>query len=198
MKQIEKWLVKAGLFHERPWEIHERPWRFYERPWNFQVQFADVLSKGKRHLGYSGRHTQVSVPATTDFEFIDSKPPRISGIRGYFAARWGWIAGIRAGNGHGEDGLQESALSPPQLQPVFLESGASHAELYDLKMTKKSILRDQFSWKVRNFAHTFRKGCKSFCCSISQPNWYLERDFYEQTYTSLELRTIAQSPTIDV
>ncbi len=28
-------------------------------------------------------------------------------------------------------GLQESALSPPLLQPVFLESGASHAELYD-------------------------------------------------------------------
>ena len=42
-----------------------------------------------------------------------------------------WIAGIRAGSGHGEDGFQESALSPPPLQPVFLESGTSHAELYD-------------------------------------------------------------------
>ena len=29
------------------------------------------------------------------------------------------------------DGLQQSALSPPPLQPVFLESGPSHAELYD-------------------------------------------------------------------
>ena len=35
-------------------------------------------------------------------------------------------------------------------------------------MTKKSIFRDQFSWKVR------------ICCSISQPNCDLERDFYEQ------------------
>ena len=74
-----------------------------------------------------------------------------------------------------------------------------------VKMTKKSIFRDQFSWKVRNFAqnlcenglhlgkeralctrfapslsHAFRKGCRSFCCSISQPNCDLERDFYEQ------------------
>ena len=100
-------------------------------------------------------------------------------------------------------------------------------------MTKKSIFRDQFSWKVRNFSHArsyfrskaqrktrfplvlcslirnfaqnlcenglhlgkeralctrfapslshaFRKGCRSFCCSISQPNCDLERDFYEQ------------------
>ena len=64
-----------------------------------------------------------------------------------------------------------------------------------VKMTKKSILRDQFSWKVRNFAqnlcgnglhlgkeralctrfapslsHAFRKGCRSFCCSISPTN----------------------------
>ena len=47
-------------------------------------------------------------------------------------------------------------------------------------MTKKSIFRDQFSWKVRNFADAFRKGCRFFCCSISQPNCDLERDFYEQ------------------
>ena len=46
-------------------------------------------------------------------------------------------------------------------------------------MTKKSILRDQFSWKVRTFAPVFSEH-ESFCCSISQPNCDLERDFYEQ------------------
>ena len=80
-----------------------------------------------------------------------------------------------------------------------------------VKMTKKSILRDQFSWKVRNFAqnlcgnglhlgkeralctrfapslsHAFRKGCRSFCCSISLPNLHLERDFYEQNQYYIE------------
>ena len=129
-------------------------------------------------------------------------------------------------------------------------------------MTKKSILRDQFSWKVRNFSHArsyfrskaqrktrfplvlcslirnfaqnlcengrsserqhacmigrvapdegkanglhlgkeralcirfapslshaFRKGCRSFCCSISLPNLHLERDFYEQNQYYIE------------
>ena len=78
-------------------------------------------------------------------------------------------------------------------------------------MTKKSILRDQFSWKVRNFAqnlcenglhlckeralctrfapslsHAFRKGCRFFCCSISLPNLHLERDFYEQNQYYIE------------
>ena len=80
-----------------------------------------------------------------------------------------------------------------------------------VKMTKKSILRDQFSWKVRTFAqnlcenglhlgkeralctrfapslsHAFRKGCRSFCCSISLPNLHLERDFYEQNQYYIE------------
>ena len=110
-------------------------------------------------------------------------------------------------------------------------------------MTKKSIFRDHFSWKVRTFAqnlcengqssesqhacmigrvapdegkanglhlgkerasklavtiyllgtrfapslsHAFRKGCKSFCCSISLPNLHLERDFYEQNQYYIE------------
>ena len=39
---------------------------------------------------------------------------------------------------------------------------------------------------------------ESFYCSIILPNLHLERDFLEQTYTSLGLRTIAQSLTIDV
>ena len=111
-------------------------------------------------------------------------------------------------------------------------------------MTKKRIFREQFSWKVRNFAqnlcengqssesqhacmigrvapdegkanglhlgkeralctrfapslsHAFRKGCRSFCCSISHTNLHLERDITSKTKYTLELRTIAQSPTI--
>ena len=39
---------------------------------------------------------------------------------------------------------------------------------------------------------------ESFCCSISPTNCNLKRDLMSTTYTSLELRTIAQSPTIDV
>ena len=53
-------------------------------------------------------------------------------------------------------------------------------------MTKKNIFRDQFSWKVRTFAPAFRKGCRSFCCSISLPNLHLERDFYEQIQYYIE------------
>ena len=97
-------------------------------------------------------------------------------------------------------------------------------------MTKKSILRDQFSWKVRNFAqnlcenglhlgkerasklavtiyllgtrfapslsHAFRKGCRSFCCSISHTNCDLERDLMSKSKCTLKLRTIAQTSTI--
>ena len=90
-----------------------------------------------------------------------------------------------------------------------------------VKMTKKSILRDQFSWKVRNFAqnlcenglhlgkeralctrfapslsHAFRKGCRSFCCSISHTNCDLERDLMSKSKCTLKLRTIAQTSTI--
>ena len=91
-------------------------------------------------------------------------------------------------------------------------------------MTKKSIFRDHFSWKVRNFSHArsyfrskaqrktrfplvlcslirnfapaFRKGCRSFCCSISQPNCDLERDLMGKSKYTLKLRTIAQTSTI--
>ena len=141
-------------------------------------------------------------------------------------------------------------------------------------MTKKSIFRDQFSWKVRNFSHArsyfrskaqrktrfplvlcslirnfaqnlcengrsserqhacmigrvapdegkanglhlgkeralctrfapslshaFRKGCRSFCCSISDSNCDLERDLMNKINTTLKLRSIAQTSTIVV
>jgi len=106
-------------------------------------------------------------------------------------------------------------------------------------MTKKSIFRDQFSWKVRNFAqnlcengqssesqhacmigrvapdegkanglhlgkeralctrfapslsHAFRKGCRSFCCSISPTNYHLARRKNEQIMYNGVMRTSA-------
>ena len=60
-----------------------------------------------------------------------------------------------------------------------------------VKMTKKSILRDQFSWKVRTFAPAFRKGCRSFCCSISPTNYHLARRKNEQIMYNGVMRTSA-------
>lgn len=106
-------------------------------------------------------------------------------------------------------GFQESEVTLPQGEVGFQESGqetgAARTDCSNLhfhrpcrspfsrnpaplmqnymiksvKMTKKSILRDQFSWKVRNFAPAFRKGCRSFCCS-----------FIVRTTTSKEERAI--------
>ena len=80
-------------------------------------------------------------------------------------------------------------------------------------MTKKSILRDQFSWKVRNFAQNLcenglhlgkeRALCTRFAPSLSHAfsqrhhfillNYPVEllprKELNEQTYTSLKLRT---------
>jgi len=71
-----------------------------------------------------------------------------------------------------------------------LECGIYYVE--SVKMTKKSIFRDQFSWKVRNFAHVFIEH-EFYYCSISQPNCYLERDFMSKSKYTLELRTTAQT-----
>ena len=128
------------------------------------------------------------------------------------------------------------ALCPaPLMQNYMIKS---------VKMTKKSIFRDHFSWKVRNFAqnlcengqssesqhacmigrvapdegkanglhlgkeralctrfapslsHAFRKGCRSFCCSISPTNCNLKRDLMSKSKYTLKLRTIAQTSTI--
>lgn len=148
-------------------------------------------------------------------------------------------------------GFQESEVTLPQGEVGFQESeqeaGAAGTDCSNLhfhrpccspfsrnpaplmqnymiksvKMTKKSILRDQFSWKVRTFAqnlcenglhlgkeralctrfapslsHAFRKGCRSFCCSISHTNCDLERDLMSKSKCTLKLRTIAQTSTI--
>ena len=82
-----------------------------------------------------------------------------------------------------------------------------------VKMTKKSILRDQFSWKVRNFAQNLCENglhlgkeqalCSRFAPSLSHAfsqrrhfillNYPVEllprKGLNEQTYTSLKLRT---------
>ena len=104
--------------------------------------------------------------------------------------------------------MQESALSPPLSQPFFRNPAPlmQNYMIKSVKMTKKSIFREQFSWKVRNFAqnlcenglhlgkeqalctrfapslsHAFRKGCRSFCCSISHTNCDLERDLMSKS-----------------
>ena len=117
------------------------------------------------------------------------------------------------------DGIQTTSISGignetgrfwnpvPLMQNYMIKS---------VKMTKKSILRDQFSWKVRNFAqnlcenglhlgkeralctrfapslsHAFRKGCRSFCCSISPTNYHLARRKNEQIMYNGVMRTSA-------
>ena len=139
----------------------------------------------------------------------------------------------------GEVGLQESGQEAgaagtdcrnlhfhgPRRSPFFWNPAPlmQNYIIKSVKMTKKSILRDQFSWKVRTFAqnlcenglhlgkeralctrfapslsHAFRKGCRSFCCSISDSNCDLERDLMNKINTTLKLRSIAQTSTIVV
>ena len=63
-----------------------------------------------------------------------------------------------------------------------------------VKMTKKSILRDQFSWKVRTFADAFRKGCRFFCCSTFRERTATSnKEINEQTYYRRSMRSIAQT-----
>ena len=96
-----------------------------------------------------------------------------------------------------EDSISDFRNPVPLMQNYIIKS---------VKMTKKSILRDQFSWKVRNFAqnlcenglhlgkeqalctrfapslsHAFRKGCRSFYCSIIHSNLHLEGDYKSKT-----------------
>ena len=55
-------------------------------------------------------------------------------------------------------------------------------------MTKKSIFRDQFSWKVRTFADVFSQ--RHHFILLNYPVELLPRKgLNEQTYTSLKLRT---------
>ena len=55
-------------------------------------------------------------------------------------------------------------------------------------MTKKSIFRDQFSWKVRTFADVFSQ--RHYFILLNYPVELLPRKgLNEQTYTSLKLRT---------
>ena len=86
----------------------------------------------------------------------------------------------------------------PRCSPFFWNPAPlmQNYMIKSVKMTKKSILRDQFSWKVRTFAPAFRKGCRSFCCSISHTNCDLERDLMSKSKCTLKLRTIAQTSTI--
>ena len=121
-------------------------------------------------------------------------------------------------------GFQESEVTLPPIAVGFQESGQetgaagtdcsnlrSHGPrrspfsrnpaplmqnymIKSVKMTKKSILRDQFSWKVRTFAPAFRKGCRSFCCSTFRERTATSnKDINEQTYYRRSMRSIAQT-----
>ena len=106
----------------------------------------------------------------------------------------------------------------PRCSPFFWNPAPliQNYMIKSVKMTKKSIFRDQFSWKVRNFAqnlcenglhlgkeralctrfapslsHAFRKGCRSFCCSISPTNYHLARRKNEQIMYNGVMRTSA-------
>ena len=58
-------------------------------------------------------------------------------------------------------------------------------------MTKKSIFREQFSWKVSIFATQLT--IATFCCSISHSNCDLERDFTSKILHPLECALQAQT-----
>ena len=65
------------------------------------------------------------------------------------------------------------ALCPaPLMQNYMIKS---------VKMTKKSIFREQFSWKVSIFATQLT--IATFCCSISHSNLHLERDLRANLHT---------------
>ena len=146
-------------------------------------------------------------------------------------------------------GFQESEVTLPQGEVGFQESGQEAGAagtdcrnlhfhrpcrspffwnpaplmqnymIKSVKMTKKSILRDQFSWKVRTFAqnlcenglhlgkeralctrfapslsHAFRKGCRFFCCSTFRERTATSnKEINEQTYYRRSMRSIAQT-----
>ena len=84
----------------------------------------------------------------------------------------------------------------PRCSPFFWNPAPlmQNYMIKSVKMTKKSILRDQFSWKVRNFAPAFRKGCRSFCCSTFRERTATSnKDINEQTYYRRSMRSIAQT-----
>ena len=110
----------------------------------------------------------------------------------------------------GEVGLQESGQEAgtagtdcsnlhfhrPRRSPFFwnLVPLMQNYMIKSVKMTKKSIFCDQFSWKVRTFAPAFRKGCRSFCCSTFRERTATSnKDINEQTYYRRSMRSIAQT-----
>ena len=134
------------------------------------------------------------------------------------------ISGIGNETGRFYLGFQESEVTLPPIAVGFQESGQEAGAagtdcrnlhfhrprrspffwnpaplmqnymIKSVKMTKKSILRDQFPWKVRNFAPAFRKGCRSFCCSTFRERTATSnKEINEQTYYRRSMRSIAQT-----
>ena len=128
------------------------------------------------------RRQDVMIRISGIFEFID--PNHLGFQESEVTLPQGEVGFQESGQEAGAAGTDCSNLHfhRPRCSPFFWNPAPlmQNYMIKSVKMTKKSILRDQFSWKVRTFAPAFRKGCRSFCCSISQPNCDLERDFYEQ------------------
>ena len=197
--------------------------------------YFKIRLKIERHNGTERFYSRFS----KDFERKRPKYARISGIGNETGRFYLGFQESEVTLPQGEVGFQESGQETgaagrdcrnlhfhrPCRSPFFWNPAPlmQNYMIKSVKMTKKSILRDQFSWKVRTFAqnlcedglhlgkeralctrfapslsHAFRKGCRSFCCSISDSNCDLERDLMNKINTTLKLRSIAQTSTIVV
>ena len=142
------------------------------------------------------RRQDVMIRISGIFEFIDPNhlgfqesevtlPPIAVGLQE--AGQEAGAAGTDCSNLH----FHRPCCSPFFWNPVPL---MQNYMIKSVKMTKKSIFRDQFSWKVRTFAPAFRKGCRSFCCSTFRERTATSnKDINEQTYYRRSMRSIAQT-----
>lgn len=169
------------------------------------------------------RRQDVMIRISGIFEFID--PNHLGFQESEVTLPQGEVGFQESGHEAGAAGTDCRNLHfhRPRCSPFFWNPTPlmQNYMIKSVKMTKKSILRDQFSWKVRTFAqnlcenglhlgkeralctrfapslsHAFRKGCRSFCCSIIQSNCDLKRDLMSKSKYTLKLRTIAQTSTI--
>ena len=139
------------------------------------------------------RRQDVMIRISGIFEFID--PNHLGFQESEVTLPQGEVGFQESGQETGATGTDCSNLHfhRPRCSPFFWNPAPlmQNYMIKSVKMTKKSILRDQFSWKVRNFAPAFRKGCRSFCCSISPTNYHLARRKNEQIMYNGVMRTSA-------
>ena len=141
-------------------ERHNGTERFYSR---FSKDFERKRPKHARSSGIGNETGRFYLGFQEDFESCDQNDLGLQE-----SGQEAGAAGTDSRNLH---------FHRPRRRPFFWNPVPlmQNYMIKSVKMTKKSILRDQFSWKVRNFAHAFRKGCRSFYCSISPTNYHLAR-----------------------